>query len=149
MGSTLIFHVIHIIFSTKLRQPFITDAAAPRLYPYLGGIARHRQCDLLAVGGMPDHIHLLISVHPVVALADLVRDLKANSSRFMHEELAIAEFAWQTGYAAFSVSKSSVEGVRDYIAAQREHHASRSFSDELVDFLRRNDITYDERYILT
>jgi len=149
MGSTLIFHVIHIIFSTKLRQPFITDAAAPRLYPYLGGIARHRQCDLLAVGGMPDHIHLLISVHPVVALADLVRDLKANSSRFMHEELAIAEFAWQTGYAAFSVSKSGVDTVRAYIGSQSEHHASRSFSDELVDFLRRNDITYDERYILT
>jgi len=147
MGSTLCCHLVHIIFSTKNRERSISPDLAPRLYEYLGGTARHRDSAIIAAGGVEDHIHLLVDLHQSCALADLVRDLKSNSSRWMHDDLSKREFGWQTGYAAFSVSKSSVEAVKNYIDHQREHHAERKFEDELVEFLRRHEVEYDPRYI--
>jgi putative transposase len=149
MGSTLCCHLVHIIFSTKDRAPHISPTIAPRLHAYLGGIARNRDCSAIAVGGIEDHVHLLIAIHPSIALADLVRDLKSNSSKWMHEDAGIAAFGWQTGYAAFSVSQSAADRVIEYINTQQEHHQTKGFKEELLAFLERHKIAYDDRYVFT
>jgi REP element-mobilizing transposase RayT len=139
---------IHIVFSTKNREPTITPALAPRLYEYLGGTARGLKCPLVTAGGVADHVHLLTSLGREVAIAELVRDLKAGSSRWVHETFGDRPgFAWQAGYAAFAVSGSVVEQVVRYIANQEEHHRTRTFQDEYRDFLRRHGIEWDERYV--
>lgn len=147
MGSTLCCNLLHIIYSTKDREPLILPEFAPRLYAYIGGIAKHRDSALIASGGIEDHVHLLVNLHQSHALADFVRDLKSNSSRWMHEDIGMSRFGWQTGYAAFSVSKSNVESVKHYIDRQREHHAGKSFEEELIEFLQKHEVDYDPRYI--
>ncbi|MBN8597855.1 MAG: IS200/IS605 family transposase [Planctomycetes bacterium] len=147
MSSTFTNINVHIIFSTKNRAPQIDSAFADRLYSYIGGIARKLDCQMLAAGGIEDHIHLLIGLHPTVAISDLVRDIKANSSKWLHEDVKTA-FEWQRGYAAFSVSESIVPHVRAYIAKQREHHAHKSYEEELIAFLERHNIKYDRTYLL-
>jgi REP element-mobilizing transposase RayT len=145
--SLVCFHV-HIIFSTKHRAPLIDSALQPRLYDYIGGILRSEGSSLLAAGGMPDHVHLLVSLGKQTAIADLARLVKTNSSRWVHSEfVARAGFAWQTGYGAFSVSASHVERVKDYLARQAEHHRTMTFQEEFVAFLRRHGVAYDERYL--
>lgn len=148
MASTLVCHYVHIIFSTKDRHPWIADSFASRLYAYVGGIVRNRDCALVAAGGIEDHVHLLTTLHPSCSLADLVRDIKANSSRFVHDEIRLPDFAWQSGYAAFSVSKSNVDAVIKYINTQREHHGVRTFKDELIDFLEKHGVEYNPEYVL-
>ncbi|MBN8646178.1 MAG: IS200/IS605 family transposase [Planctomycetes bacterium] len=147
MGSTLCCHLVHIVFSTKNREPFILVSIALRLHAYLGGIARSRKCEPVAVGGVEDHVHLLIGVHPSIALADLVRDLKANSSKWMHDDVGVRNFAWQSGYGAFSVSRDHAEGVTAYIRNQREHHATVDFKGEFLAFLDKHIVEFDERYV--
>lgn len=118
---------------------------SPRLYQYIGGTLRAKDSVLLAAGGMPDHIHLMISLGKQTTIADLIRDIKANSSRWIHEAFAsLRGFAWQTGYAAFSVSPSSLGDVKQYIANQSEHHRVRTFQEEFVLFLERHGVPYDE-----
>jgi len=147
MGSRLCRHLVHIVFSTKDRQPFITGAVAPRLHAYLGGIARNRDCTAIAVGGVEDHVHLLIALHPTIALADIVRDLKANSSKWIHEDVGAATFAWQSGYGAFSVSRSNADAVTAYIHSQPDHHATRDFRVEFIALLDKHGVAHDERYV--
>lgn len=137
----------HLIFSTKDRQPLLGPDWRPRLHEYLGGILRNRAACLLAAGGMPDHAHLLVSLSREALMADTLRDIKAISSKWVHEEIGQAEFAWQAGYGAFTVSYSAVEAVRHYIVTQEEHHRRMSFQEEFIAFLRRHDIAYDERYL--
>ncbi|MFO0849613.1 MAG: IS200/IS605 family transposase [Gemmataceae bacterium] len=138
--------LFHVVFSTKHRQPLITPDWQPDLYAYIGGILRNRKTDLLAAGGMPDHIHLLLK-HPAgAALADTVRDLKAVSSKWRHDAGHPA-FAWQTGYGAFSVSQSMADTVSGYIGCQEDHHRGRSFQDEFTELLRRHAIEYDAQYL--
>jgi len=138
----------HVIFSTKNRLPLIGDAMRPRLHEYLGGIVRDNDGRLLAAGGAADHVHLLLSSHASRALSDLLREVKAGSSRWMHKTFPeLKEFAWQDGFGAFTVSQSSVESVRRYIAEQAEHHRNITFQEEFIEFLKRHDVTYDERYI--
>ena len=138
----------HIIFSTKHRQPLITRDAAPRLYEYVGGIVRNTGSRLMAAGGMPDHVHLIVSLGKQEALADAVRDIKSNSSRWIHETFAnLRGFAWQTGYGGFAVSYSNLDEVKRYIAGQHEHHRVRTFKEEFLAFLKRHNCEYDERYI--
>jgi REP element-mobilizing transposase RayT len=117
---------IHFVFGTKDRAPFITDDIAPELHGYIGGIIRAEKCVPLAVGGMADHVHLLISISRETSLAELVRVIKSGSSKWMHEK-GHRDFAWQSGYAASSVSQSNVGSVRSYIAQQAEHHRKMSF----------------------
>ena len=139
---------VHIIFSTKNRQPSITDDLQPRLYEYLGGIVRAGGGRLLAAGGMPDHVHLLVSSSKQVALADAVRTIKSNTSKWIHETFPTQhDFAWQAGYGAFSVSFSNLDAVKRYIANQAEHHRKTTFREEFVALLRRHDIEFDERYL--
>ena len=138
----------HLVFSTKHREPTIHPEWQPRLYEYMGGIIREKKGCLLAAGGMPDHVHLLISFAKEMSTSNLVRDIKANSSGWIHEMFSKSRgFAWQAGYGAFSVSFSNLDTVRRYIAAQAEHHRVRSFQEEFRELLIRHQIEFDERYI--
>jgi len=140
--------ICQIVFSTKDREPLILPEAAPRIHAYLGGICREMGNTLLAAGGMPDHVHLLVSLGRQTSVADLVRTLKANSSGWIRREMPLLRgFAWQTGYGAFSVSFSNIEAVRNYINCQTEHHRTKSFQEEFIEYLKRHQIPYDERYL--
>ncbi|HZQ91317.1 MAG TPA: IS200/IS605 family transposase [Terriglobales bacterium] len=137
----------HIIFSTKNRLPQIRAEMKRDLHAYLWGIATKTAGVPVAINGMPDHVHLLISLRPDVSASEAVRVLKSNSSKWAHEELGQPRFAWQLGFSAFSVSKSNVAAVAKYIAEQEEHHQKMTFQHELISFLKKNGIEYDERYI--
>src|SRR6266566_9394201 len=138
----------HLIFSTKNRLPSITPDLQPRLYEYIGGILRGANSVLLAAGGMPDHVHLLVGLNKELAIAETLRTVKAGSSRWVHDTFAEQRsFAWQTGYGAFSVSYSHLGRVKAYIAGQAEHHRKQTFQEEFVLFLRRHGVEYDERYL--
>jgi putative transposase len=140
--------IYHIVFSMKDRQPLIKDAHQSRLYDYIGGTIRELGGILLAINGTEDHVHLLMKLRPYKALSDVLRDLKANASGWMHDVFPhLKDFSWQRGYGAFTVSQSNVEKVQDYIARQKEHHQKKSFRDEFVEFLEANGIEYDERYL--
>jgi putative transposase len=121
---------------------------SPRLYEYIGGTVRAKGSLLFAAGGMPDHIHLVISQGKQATIADIIRDIKANSSRWIHETFnSLRGFAWQTGYAAFSVSQSNLDEVKQYIANQAEHHRVRTFQEEFLLFLKRHGVQYDEQHM--
>ena len=138
----------HLVFSTKQRLPMISDELAVDLYPYLGGIVRGEGGLLLEVGGMPDHIHLLVKLKPTLAISDFLRQLKANSSKWINEEkLRIHKFGWQDGYGAFTVSRSQVEPVTRYIQQQKEHHAKQGFQSEYVELLDRHEVDYEAQYL--
>ena len=138
----------HIIFSTKDRRPLITPEYEIRLYDYLGGTIRKVGGISLELNGTADHIHLLAKLRPDCALSDVLRELKANATGWMHDVFpSLKNFSWQRGYGAFTVSQSNVEAVRRYIARQKEHHRKTSFRDEFIQFLKENAIKYDERFI--
>ena len=138
----------HIVFSTKHRDPSITPELQPRLYEYLGGIVRSQGGQLVAAGGIPDHVHLLMRLNQQHAVADVMRVLKANSSGWVHETFPqLRNFAWQTGYGAFTVGLSTMARVKRYIANQEEHHKQESFQDEFRSFLTKHGFEYDERYL--
>jgi REP element-mobilizing transposase RayT len=138
----------HIVFSTKDRRPLITPDYEVRLYDYIGGTIRRAGGISLGLNGTDDHVHLLAKLRPDRALADVLRDLKANATGWMHNVFpALRDFSWQRGYGAFTVSQSNVEEVRQYITRQKEHHQKVSFRDEFIQFLKVNGIEYDERYV--
>jgi putative transposase len=148
MPQSLAALYAHLVFSTKNRDPWLTDDLCPRLYPFLGGILRERKCVLLEVGGMPDHLHALVSLSREMAVAPLIRDMKSISSSWIHSEFPTrGGFGWQAGYGAFSVSESNLEAVRQYIQNQAEHHRQRTFQDEFRWLLRKHRIAWDERYV--
>lgn len=148
MSSTYTSLNYHIIFSTKERRPFITPEWQFRLYDYIGGIVRNEKGLLRCIGGVADHMHLLVTLPPTRAISDWMRVIKCNSSGWIHDTFADQRlFAWQDGYGAFSVSKSAMPEVERYIANQEEHHRRVTFKDEFVEFLRRNEIEYDDRYL--
>ena len=138
----------HLVFSTRDRKPIITAERRPRLYEYVGGIIRECGGISLAIGGMEEHMHLLTKLRPDRALSDILRDLKANSSGWMHDVFPDAkDFSWQKGYGAFTVSTSLVPAVSAYIANQEQHHKKRSFRDEFIEMLRVNEVEFDERFL--
>ena len=139
---------LHIVFSTKRRNSWITSEIDARLYDYFGGILRNEGCSLLAAGGMPDHVHLLVSLNKQLSVSDALRILKANSSKWIHETFPMRKmFAWQSGYGTFSVSHSGLDNVKRYIAGQAEHHRTRTFQEEFIALLKRHKIEFDERYL--
>lgn len=146
MAHTAANLVIHVIFSTKGRRPFIAPEIRDDLLAYLGGIVRELGGTALIVNGTADHVHMLMRIRPAQALAEVMRVVKTNSSRWARQKWQ-ARFAWQTGYGSFTVSESNVPAVSRYIANQEEHHKKRSFQEEFVAFLKKNKIPYDERYI--
>jgi putative transposase len=148
MGSTFAQILIHMIFSTKNREPLIEADMESRLHKYIGGIVRKHGGALETVGGMEDHVHLLMRITPDVSVADLARLIKTNSSKWIHETFPRkAAFGWQRGYGAFSVSRSQTDSVTAYITRQKEHHRKISFKEEFLDFLKKHGVEWDERYI--
>jgi REP element-mobilizing transposase RayT len=148
MPQSLISFNAHIVFSTKHREPFIDAALAPRLHAYMGGIVRNTGSVLLSIGGVEDHVHMLVSLGRQSCIADLVRDVKSNSSSWVHDTFPErAMFGWQIGYGGFSVSKSVIPRVNQYIATQFEHHRRETFKEEYLRFLREHELEYDERYL--
>ena len=137
-----------MVFSTKDRRPLITVDRQERLYAYIGGIIRGLGGISLGINGMEDHAHVLAKLRPDKALSDVLRDLKANSSGWMHDVFPEAsDFSWQRGYGAFTVSSSQIGRVQRYIADQKVHHAAQTFEDEFVGLLIKNEIEFDPRYL--
>ena len=138
----------HIVFSTKDRRPLITAGYQARLYDYIGGTVRSVGGISLELNGTEDHIHLLAKLRPDRSLSDVLRDLKANATGWMHDVFpSLKHFSWQRGYGAFTVSQTNVAEVREYITRQKEHHQKVSFRDEFIQFLKANGIEYDERFV--
>ena len=146
MPNTYLSLHYHLIFSTKRREPTIDAAWRNRLHEYLGGTINGLGGVAEEVGGVADHVHLLVGLKATHCLADVLRELKKASSAWVHETLAAPTFAWQEGYAAFTVSPTSREAIRHYIAHQEEHHRRQTFRDELIEMLTRAGVEYDERY---
>lgn len=148
MPHSYIAMYTHVVFSTKDRTPQIDPALEERLYPYLGGIVRELNGKLLVVNGVADHLHILISTPATASIAEIVRKVKACSSKWIHETFPQrARFEWQRGYGAFSVSQSALSIVTRYIERQKIHHAKRSFRDEFIRLLDRHGIAPDERFL--
>ena len=143
MTRSYILNYVHCVFSTKQRAQLIRDPAS--LWAYVRGIARNREFDLLAIGGTDNHVHVLLALPGNRNLSDVMRDIKANSSRHMRE-LGV-RFAWQDGYAGISVSPSQINVVRRYIANQKEHHRTRAFEEELVMLLERAGVRFDRSQV--
>ena len=147
MGRTFTNLLAHLVFSTKDREPLIVPELKPELYAYLGGLTRELRGKSYGINGTSDHIHMLISLPPAVSISEALRFIKSNSSGWVHDKWPRRSFAWQLGYGAFSVSKSNVPEVLNYIRNQETHHRKVTFKDEFIDFLVKHEIDYDERYI--
>lgn len=148
MAQTLVSLMVHVIFSTKNREPFLTPEIEPELFAYMGGILKNHESRLLDAGGIADHVHLLISQSKNIALSALMKDVKKDSSSWLKTKgRSFRNFHWQDGYGGFSIGKSQIQDLKEYIANQKEHHRRRSFQEELIQFLDAYGIEYDERYL--
>ena len=148
MPSTHTNLLYHVVFSTKCRIPLITNHLQDELYRYIGGIVHGEGGVLLEIGGATDHVHLLVKLKPAKSVSDVICKVKANSSKWANEnKMKIRKFGWQEGYGAFSVSKSQVGAISNYIQHQEEHHRKQTFQQEYISFLRRHGLEYDERYL--
>lgn len=140
----------HVVFATKYRRPSISDPICERLYEYIGGILRAKKGMLIEIGGTADHIHMLTRLSPVYAVADVIRDVKANSSKWVHElPEGTTSFAWQKGHGAFTVSFSQIETVRRYLRNQQQHHDNhnQTFQEEYIAMLEKHGIEYRLEYL--
>ncbi len=148
MGQSLVKNYIHIVFSTKHRQPLIKEPYESELYAYLGGICNTHECYPLKMGGYTDHVHILCMLSKKLALIHLLENLKSHSSKWMKtKDDTLKNFYWQDGYGAFSVNPSEVDVVLNYIANQKEHHRTKTFQEEYRAFLKKYQVDYDERYM--
>ncbi len=147
MASTHLSLHYHLVFGTKHREAVIADVWRLRFHGYLGGLVRGMGGLAQEVGGMSDHVHLLIGLKATHCLADFVQELKKASSQWVKEEIGLAAFAWQEGYAAFTVSASAREAVRNYISRQEEHHRVKSFREEWIELLDKAGVAYDPRHL--
>ena len=148
MAHTYTNIVIHALFSTKDRQPWLTPGIREEVFCYLGGTLNELRGQSLLVNGPPDHVHMLLVQPRTLSIATVMEKVKANSSGWVKERWPDRHyFAWQTGYAAFSVSKSHVEQVKRYISNQEEHHRKVSFQEEVLTFLKKQGVEYDPRYV--
>jgi putative transposase len=149
LASTFSNLLFHLVFTTRNRYPYLRPELREPLYQYIGGTIRSARGVLLEIGGVADHVHLLVQLKPETAVAAMVRLIKSNSSRWINDQPGRqGRFEWQNGYGVFTVSESQVQALRAYILNQEEHHAHLSFADELAAILRKNRVGYDERYWL-
>lgn len=139
--------LFHCVFSTKERRKIIPEELQQRLWAYMGGIAREHDMKALAVGGMDDHVHILLSLPSTKAIANAMREIKAGSSHWMHMTCTMPAFEWQEGYGAFSIGQTQIDSTIAYISRQKEHHRKRDFQTEFVAFLKKHHIDYDPRYV--
>ena len=148
MPQSLTKVYVHLVFSTKYRQPLIDDAIKDELYAYLGGVCNELECYSVRVGGYYDHIHILCALSKKIALMKLLEEVKKRSSKWIKTKgSAYHEFYWQDGYGAFSVNPSELDGVVRYIDNQCQHHQQTTFEDECRGIYRKYDMEYDERYV--
>ncbi len=148
MAHSYKVHYFHWIWSTKGRKPLINIELQPKLYAYIFGILRNNHAELLEIGGMQEHVHLLVEIKNLDRYSEVIRDVKASSSLWIHKNFpSLKDFAWQKGFASYSVSYSALEKVKQYIENQPEHHATISFEEEYRIFLERHNLKYDSRFI--
>jgi putative transposase len=148
MPQSLAHIIVHIVFCTKDRAPVLASSIRPALHAYLATVARNPGCECYRAGGVDDHVHLAIRLSRTVTTAHLVEELKTSSSKWLKQQSpALASFTWQQSYAAFSVSPSNLEALRNYIDAQEEHHKRLLFQDEQRNLLVKNGVEFDERYL--
>ncbi len=145
MSHTFTKNHQHIIFSTAERRKLIDKEFQPKLWAYMGGICRNHKMFVRTIGGIEDHIHMLIELPPTIAVAEAVRTIKSNSSKWVNE--LGRSFAWQKGYGAFSVSASNITAVERYIRNQERHHRKMTFEDEFLGFLKKHGIDFDPKYV--
>lgn len=149
MTHTQTRHYFHIIWSTKNRKNLIDPMFKERLYSYIGGVIKKHNGVPLAIGGINDHVHVLLSLSNLDEYSTLIKNMKAGSSRWVHKEIPNAlNFYWQEGYGSFTVSHSMLETVTKYIENQEQHHKKYSFDTEYIRFLKAHDIKFDERFVL-
>ena len=137
--------LFHVIYGTKHRLPIIHESWESELYKYLGGIVRNNHGEAIEINGMPDHVHLLVRLKPVIAVSDFLRELKSGSSKWAKHH--VPRFGWQRRYGAFSVSESVSDAVRKYIRNQKEHHKKQTFEEEYRELLRLHHVKFDEKYL--
>jgi len=148
MGQSLVKNYLHIIFSTKYRQPLIIPQVESELHAYIGGTCKALDCPIIIVGGYVDHIHILCFLSKKITLMELVQKIKANSSKWMKtKHQSLLNFRWQNGYAAFSVNPADMERLVSYIRKQHAHHNKKKFQDEYRETLIEHDMNFDERYL--
>jgi putative transposase len=148
MPQSLSSILIHVVFSTKNREPLLTPQIEAELYPYMASIFKALESPALIINGTSDHLHSLLSLSRVMTIADLVEEVKTGSSKWIKTKgKQFHNFHWQSGYGAFSIGQSQVPGVRRYIRRQKEHHRPMTFQDEFRKFLNAYEVEYDERYV--
>ena len=149
MPQSLAKVLVHIVFSTKNRSPFLSDKnVREEMHAYLGGTCNNLDCPVLTVGGVADHVHILCALSRNLPIAKVVGDMKRGSSKWIKTKgRMLTKFAWQNGYGVFSVGQSEVERVRQYIVGQEDHHRKKTFQDEYRSVLKEYGVNYDERYI--
>ena len=148
MPQSLSLVIVHVIFSTKERRPFIEADTRPKLHAYLATVARNAGCEAYRVGGVADHVHLAIRLSRTITIADLVETLKTSSSKWVKTQSpGLAAFSWQRGYGCFSVGPSDLDALCAYIDGQEEHHKTRTFQDEFRMFLKKYGVEHDEAYV--
>lgn len=148
MGQSLVKNYIHLVFSTKHRQPLIYPPVEDELHHYLGGICNHLECPVLKVGGYTDHVHMLFLLSKKLPLMKVVEEVKSHSSKWIKTKGdAYRDFYWQNGYGAFSVNPAEVDWVVAYITNQHEHHNKKTFEQEYRAIMKKYDMEFDERYV--
>ena len=148
MSHSYVSSLFHCIFSTKNRQKIIVPELQERLWPYIGGIARKNDMRAIAVGGIEDHVHLLLSLPATMNISKAMLLIKGGSSKWVHDEFRDQrEFAWQEGYGAFSIGISQIDSTKKYIANQAKHHAVKTFEEEFIAILNKHGIEFDPRYV--
>jgi len=148
MSQSLVQNYLHIIYSTKNREPFLNESIQEEMFNYLGGICKKLDCQPIIVGGHVDHVHILCMLSKKIALVKLLEDVKSRSSKWVKTiDKQYEDFYWQGGYGAFSVSPSQVDIAKKYIQNQKEHHRVKTFKDEFRGFLKKYRVEYDEQYV--
>jgi REP-associated tyrosine transposase len=147
MPNTFTSFHYHVVFSTKNREPWLAKEWRHRLFEYLGGSIRGLHGHPHEVGGISDHVHLAVSLKPTHMVSKVLQELKKNSSRWVRQELHVQNFAWQDGYAAFTVGTSALPKVVAYVQNQEEHHRTRSFREELELLLKKSGVSFDPKYL--
>jgi REP element-mobilizing transposase RayT len=148
MANTYTSLHYHLVFSTKNRERWIYPEIEERVWSYLAGIAKQNKMTPIQIGGVEDHVHVLLGASPTLAPSKIAQLVKGGSSAWIHDTFPdMKAFAWQDGFGGFTVSRSNVESVADYIRGQREHHRSRTFQDEYLALLQKHGVSYDEKYL--
>jgi len=147
MTQSLSKVLVHLVISTKHREPFIVPEVRPRLHAYIVGILDNLKSPSLQTGGVEDHVHILCALGRTISQADLVEEVKKSSSKWMKAEGGVPGFSWQAGYGAFSIGESQADTVIRYIQNQEEHHRKGTYQEEYRRFLERYRVAYDERYV--